>query len=80
VAHAGYGGVAEPVSLSVYDDAGHLIAQYLGGVSFPVSKQELLRVVRLKGAGPALLHSVEGLVDRSYSSANDVLGAIGTLR
>jgi hypothetical protein len=79
VAHAGYGGVAEPASLSVYDDGGHLVAQYLRGVAFPVSKQDLLNLARSKGAGPALLRSIESLADRSYASASDVLAAIGTL-
>jgi hypothetical protein len=78
-AHAGYG-VAEPVSLSVYDDGGHLVGQYLRGVAFPVSKQDLLHLARSKGAGPALLRSIESLADRSYASASDVLGAIGALR
>jgi Protein of unknown function (DUF2795) len=76
---AGYGHVTEPVSLSVYDDGGHLISQYLRGVSFPVTKQDLLRFARAGNAGPALIHSIEGLADRSYASANDVLGAIGAL-
>ncbi len=74
---AGYGHVTEPVSVSVYDDAGHLVSQYLRGVSFPVTKQDLLRFARGSNAGPALLHSIEGLADRSYANANEVLGAIG---
>jgi hypothetical protein len=76
VAHAGYG-VAEPVSVSVYDDGGHLVGQYLRGVAFPISKQDLLHLARSKGAGPALLRSIESLADRSYASASDVLAAIG---
>ena len=76
---AGYGQVTEPVSVSVYDDAGHLVSQYLRGVSFPVTKQDLLRFARASNAGPALLHSIEGLADRSYANANEVLGAIGAL-
>ena len=68
---------AQPVSLSVYDDTGHVAAQYLSGVSFPVSKQDLLRFARSSNAGPALVHSIEGLADRSYATANDVLTALG---
>ena len=78
VPHAGYG-VAEPVSLSVYDDGGHLVGQYLRGVAFPISKQDLLHLARSKGAGPALLRSIESLADRSYASASDVLAAIGAV-
>jgi hypothetical protein len=77
-AAAAYGpAMTEPVSLSVYDDTGHVVAQYLRGVSFPVSKQDLLRFARSSNAGPALLRSIEGLADHSYGSANEVLGALG---
>jgi Protein of unknown function (DUF2795) len=68
--------VTEPVSVSVYDDGGHLISQYLRGVSFPISKQDLLRLARTSNAGPAILHTIEGLADRTYASANDVLVAM----
>jgi hypothetical protein len=78
VATGGYG-LHEPASLSVYDDAGRLVAQYLRGVSFPVTKQDLLRFARASNAGPALLHSIEGLADRSYTNANEVLGALGAV-
>jgi Protein of unknown function (DUF2795) len=78
VAAPAYGhAVTEPVSVSVYDDAGHVVAQYLRGVAFPVSKQDLLRFARTSNAGPALLHSIEGLADRNYATANDVLMALG---
>jgi hypothetical protein len=73
---AGYGRVTEPVSVSVYDDGGHLISQYLSGVSFPISKQDLLRLARTSNAGPTVLHTIEGLADRTYASANDVLAAM----
>ena len=76
-AAVGYGHVTEPVSVSVYDDAGHLVSQYLRGISFPVTRQDLLRFARGSNAGPALLHSIEGLADRSYVNANDVLTAMG---
>ena len=44
---AGYGthtvsGTVGPASVSVYDETGQLVSQYLRGVSFPVSKQDLL--------------------------------------
>ena len=69
--------LTEPVSVSVYEDTGHVVAQYLRGVSFPVTKQDLLRFARSSNAGPALVHSIEGLTDRSYATANDVLTALG---
>jgi Protein of unknown function (DUF2795) len=76
VGRAGYE-MHEPVSVSVYDDTGHLVAQYLRGVSFPVSKQDLLQLARSSNAGASLVHSIEGLADRSYANANEVLGALG---
>jgi hypothetical protein len=63
--------------VSVYDDAGHLVFQYMRGVSFPVSKQELLRLARSHNAGSSLLHSIEGLAERSYNNIDDVLRSIG---
>jgi hypothetical protein len=67
----------EPSSVNVYDDTSHLVSQYLRGVTFPVSKQDLLRLARSHNAGSNLLHSIEGLAERSYSSVEDVLGALG---
>ncbi len=77
---AGYGHVTEPVSVTVYGDEGNLVAHYLHGVTFPVSKQDLLRSARASNGVPALLHVIERLADRSYASASEVLAAIGALR
>jgi Protein of unknown function (DUF2795) len=65
-------------SVSVYDDTGHLVSQYLRGVSFPVHKQDLLRLARSSGASSRLLHSIEGTAERSYANAEDVLSALGS--
>jgi hypothetical protein len=67
----------EPSNVHVYDDTSHLVTQYLRGVSFPMSKQDLLRVARSHNASSNLLHSIEGLAERSYSSVEDVLRALG---
>jgi hypothetical protein len=64
-------------SLSTYDDTGHLVSQYLRGVSFPVSKQDLLRLARSGNAGASLLHSIENLREGSYTNTNEVLRALG---
>jgi hypothetical protein len=78
-AHAAYERY-EPVSVSVYDDADRLVSQYLRGVSFPVNKQDLLRLARSSGnAAPGLLHSIEGMPERSYANANEVLSALGAV-
>jgi hypothetical protein len=62
--------------VSVYDDADHLVSQYLRGVSFPVNKQDLMRLAQSGNAGPALLHSIESMPERSYASGNEVLRAL----
>jgi Protein of unknown function (DUF2795) len=67
----------EPSNVHVYDDTSHLVTQYLRGVSFPMSKQDLLRVARSHNAGATLLHSIEALAEQSYTSAEDVLRALG---
>ncbi len=66
----------EPSNVSVYDDGGHLVSQYLRGVSFPVSKQDLLRLARSHNAGSSLVHSIEGMAERSYNNTDDVLRAL----
>jgi hypothetical protein len=71
--------LAQPASVSLYDDGGHLLAQYLRGVSFPVSKQDLLRFARANNASATILHRIEGLADRNYGNASEVLTAIGAL-
>ena len=52
------------------------MTSYLRGVSFPASKQELLRYARASNAGSDVLHMIDGLADHSYASANDVLSAM----
>jgi hypothetical protein len=65
----------QPYSV-VYEDSDRAIGHYLRGVSFPISKQDLLRYARASNAGSDVLHTIDGLADRSYASANDVLAAV----
>jgi Protein of unknown function (DUF2795) len=67
---------AAPSYSAVYDDSDRLIANYLRGVSFPASKQELLRYARASNVGSDVLNMIDGLADRSYASVNDVLGSL----
>jgi hypothetical protein len=64
---------ARPIGVSIYDDADRLVSQYLRGVSFPVNKQDLMRLARSSNAGAGLVHSIEGMTERSYANANEVL-------
>jgi len=71
-----YATAAAPSYSAVYDDSDRLMTSYLRGVSFPASKQELLRYARASNAGGDVLNMIDGLADRSYSSVHDVLAAM----
>jgi hypothetical protein len=60
----------------LYEDSDRPIAHYLRSVSFPISKEDLLRYARASNAGSDVLHAIDGLADRSYASASDVLAAV----
>ena len=70
---------AEPSSVSVYDDTGRLVSQYLRGVTFPVNKQDLLRLARSRNARSSLLQSIERMADGSYANTDEVLKALGSM-
>jgi hypothetical protein len=65
-----------PSSISVYEDSGQMVWQYLRNVSFPVNKQDLLRMARAENSGASLLQSIEALPEGSYANANEVLRAL----
>jgi hypothetical protein len=69
-------GAAQPSYSVLYEDSGRPVASYLAGMSFPASKQDLLRYARAGNVGAGVLHTIEGLADRSYASASDVLTAM----
>jgi hypothetical protein len=80
VVHSSTYGRVEPSSVSVYDDRDHMVYQYLRGISFPVSKQQLLRMARSSGsAGAGLLHTIEDMPEGSYANADEVFRALGTM-
>jgi Protein of unknown function (DUF2795) len=66
-----------PAAVSVYDETGRLVSQYLRGVTFPVSKQDLLRLARSGNAEPGVQHLIENMAEGSYANANEVFGALG---
>jgi hypothetical protein len=68
---------AAPTGASIYEDTGHLMSRYLRGISYPVNKQDLMRLARSDNAGPRLLHSIEGIAEGTYANANEVLRALG---
>lgn len=67
---------AEPGSVAVYDDGGRLVPQYLSGIAFPASKQELLRAARSSSAAPGVLRAIEAMPEGYYASIHEVLDAL----
>jgi hypothetical protein len=67
---------ASPTTVRVYDETGGRVPAYLRSVSFPATKQDLLRVARANDDDPMALRRVEQLPDRSYSSLQDLTSAL----
>ena len=67
---------ASPTTVRVHDETGGRVPAYLRSVSFPATKQDLLRVARANDDDPIGLRRVEQLPDRSYSSLNDLMSAL----
>jgi len=77
VTQATYGPPPTPTSVHVYDETSRPVPAYLREVTFPATKQELLRAVRREDE-PAALRRLEQLPDRSFSSVTDVISALLT--
>jgi len=63
---------AAPTTVRVHDEATDRIPAYLRTVSFPATKQDLLRAARANNEDAIGLRRVERLPDRSFSSLNDL--------
>ncbi len=53
------------------------LTQFLGGVNFPCSKQELVNHARQRNAPQDVLSTLEQIPDRTYNSMSDVMRDIG---
>jgi len=78
VAHQTVYETAPPANVRVYDDDNRIVPAYLRNASFPVTKQELLRLARLNNDDPTALGRLERVPDRSYSSINDLMSVLLT--
>ena len=67
---------AAPSTVRVHDETVDRVPAYLRNVSFPATKQDLLRVARASTDDPAALRRVEQLPDRSYSSLSDLMSVL----
>jgi Protein of unknown function (DUF2795) len=74
--HPAYEPVAAPASVHVLDDGSRPVPAYLREVTFPASKQDLLRVARARNEEPITLRRLEQIPDRSYASVNDLMSAL----
>jgi len=68
--------VVAPTTERVHDETTDRIPAYLRSVSFPATKQDLLRAARTNNADAIGLRRVEQLPDRSYSSLSDLTSAL----
>ncbi len=55
------------------------IVDYLGGLSFPCSKDDILRLVVGQRAPEEIVAALEKLPDQRYSSLNDITRHFGRL-
>jgi hypothetical protein len=63
---------ATPTSVHVHDEIAGRVPAYLRSVSFPATKQDLLRAARANSDDTIALRRIEQLPDRTYSSLNDL--------
>jgi Protein of unknown function (DUF2795) len=76
VTHTAYVPSVTPTSVHVYDEPARPVPSYLRDISFPATKQDLLRVVRASNVEPVALRKIEQVADRSYSSLPDLIAAL----
>jgi hypothetical protein len=56
------------------------LQKYLGGVDYPISKQDLIQHARAKGADDEVIRTLERLPLDEFNSPNDVSEAFGKIR
>ena len=68
--------VVAPTTVRVHDETTDRIPAYLRTISFPATKQDLLRTARANNEDAIGLRRIEQLSDRSYSSLTDLMSAL----
>jgi len=53
------------------------VAEFLGGISFPCSKQDLITHARRKNAPKEVLDTLQRIPERTYNSMADVMSGVG---
>jgi Protein of unknown function (DUF2795) len=67
---------ATPTGVHVHDEIAGRVPAYLRSVSFPATKQDLLRLARASNDEPGVLRRLEQVADRSYNSLQDLMSAL----
>jgi hypothetical protein len=53
------------------------LQKYLGGATFPASKQDLIKQAKMKNAPGEVVSVLNGIADREYADVTDVSNALG---
>jgi hypothetical protein len=56
------------------------LQKYLGGLDYPVSREDLVRRAQEQGADQEVLNTLRSLPREEFNSPNDVSEAVGDLR
>ncbi len=55
------------------------VQKFLGGINYPVSKQDLIKTAKSHGADDRVLNTLNRLPEKQYSAPTDVTKAIGKI-
>jgi Protein of unknown function (DUF2795) len=66
-----------PESMHVYRETDHSVPEYLQGLRFPATKQDLLRAARTHNDEPAVVRQLEQIANRNYASLEELIAALG---
>jgi len=56
------------------------LQKYLGGIDYPISKQDLIQQARKNGGDDEVIQTLEHLPFNEFNSPNDVSEAFGKIR
>ena len=77
VNHTAYEPQVAPTSMHVYHETDHPVPEYLQGLRFPATKQDLLRAARTHNDEPAMMRQLEQIANRNYASLEELITALG---
>jgi Protein of unknown function (DUF2795) len=67
-----------PTRVDVVADTGRAVPAYLRSVTFPATKEELMRAARAVPDEPSALSRLERVPDRRYANIDDLMSALMT--